>query len=98
MLAAMNGRQIRAARERMGWTQADLAAAVGVGMRTVGNWERGDTVPKNRMAKLQHLFGLPAGDDDTRPDPLRGYSELALLSELSRRAIERERVTEVPSS
>ena len=92
----MDGRQIRAARERMGWTQADLAAAVGVGMRTVGNWERGDTVPKNRMAKLQHLFGIPTSED--LPDPLRGYSELALLSELSRRAIERERVTEAPSS
>lgn len=92
----MDGRQIRAARERMGWTQADLAAAVGVGMRTVGNWERGDTVPKNRMAKLEHLFGHTPGSE--RPDPLRGYSELALLSELSRRAVERERVTEVPSS
>lgn len=52
----MNGAEIRAARERRGWTQAELASAVGVGSRTVGAWERGETVPKNRMGKLRQIF------------------------------------------
>ena len=35
---------IRAARERRGWSQQQLAHAVGVSTRTVGNWERGETL------------------------------------------------------
>ena len=51
------GRRIRAARERKGWTQAELGQAIGVGQRTVGNWERGATVPKNRMGALVDALG-----------------------------------------
>lgn len=57
------GRRIRAARERKGWTQAQLAREVGVGHRTVGGWERGETVPMNRMGKLVEVLG-PGIDPD----------------------------------
>lgn len=51
------GRRIKAARERMEWTQQQLGEAVGVGLKTVGNWERGATVPRNRLGKLEEVLG-----------------------------------------
>lgn len=82
----MDGDQIRQAREAMGWTQEQLATRVNVGARTIGNWERGATVPQNRHGRLvQVLAPALAGN----ADPIRDYSELTLLNELVRRAIER---------
>lgn len=89
----MDGEQIRRAREALGWTQTQLAEAVGVGMRTVGNWERGDTIPKNRMGALQRVLGHALD----MPDPLAAYSELTLLNELMRRAVDRQQATSRPS-
>lgn len=74
----MTGPEIKAARERAKLTQAQLASRIGVGLRTVGNWERGETVPKNRMAALEALL-LP------NDDPLRGASDAELLAEVARR-------------
>lgn len=51
------GRRIRLARERKGWTQAELARRVKVGPRTVGGWERGETTPLNRMGALEEVLG-----------------------------------------
>lgn len=42
-------------------------------MRTVGNWERGHTVPRNRLAAINELLGLselpvePVGSTDLGP-------------------------------
>lgn len=66
-------------------TQMDLATAIGVGPRTVSNWERGETIPRNRLGMLREFFGVTNGDTD---DPLRAASTVALLSELLRRASE----------
>lgn len=82
----MTGPEIKAARERAHMTQQELAEKVGVGLRTVGNWERGESVPKNRMAAIERLFQEPADED-----PLRASSEIQLLAELMRRAATRER-------
>lgn len=38
--------KIRETREKQGVTQAELAETIGVDIKTVGNWERGKTVPK----------------------------------------------------
>ena len=85
----MDGRQIRAARERRGWTQQELASRLRVGYKTVGNWERGATVPLNRMGMLRQVFGDEV--QETRVEsPLAGLSDLDLLSELVRRTIDRE--------
>lgn len=52
------GRRIRAARERKGLTQLELAQLVGVKTsRTVGGWERGEHVPMNRLGKLEEVLG-----------------------------------------
>lgn len=85
----MDGSEIRALRESRGLTQEQLAQALDVGPRTIGNWERGETVPRNRLGMLRAFFDL---DDDGSDDPIRSASDVTLLAELLRRAAERERV------
>jgi transcriptional regulator with XRE-family HTH domain len=84
----MDGSEIRRLREARGLTQQELATAIGVGQRTVGNWERGETIPKNRMGMLRDFFGITSSGE---PHPIRSASEVTLLTELLRRAAERER-------
>lgn len=72
----MTGDEIRAAREARGWTQQQLADAVEVGSRTIGNWERGETVPKNRLGMLRKVFAEPVstnrqGADQVETDEFR---------------------------
>jgi hypothetical protein len=89
MVACMNGmtgEQIRQERERRKLTQEQLAKAIGVGQRTIGNWERGETVPLNRMGRLRDFFGI---DADESSDPIRNAPDVTLLAELLRRAAER---------
>lgn len=81
----MTGPQIKAARERAHLTQAELATRIGVGLRTIGNWERGETVPKNRMAALEALFS-----DATPSSPLHRFTDAQIIAELARRAAERD--------
>lgn len=90
MLAGMDGDQIRRMREARKMTQAELATAIGVGPRTVTNWETGSTVPRNRIGRLEEFFGLDTNGTD---DPIRTASEVALLAELMRRAGERNAAT-----
>lgn len=89
----MIGERIRQARERRGWTQTELAAKVGVGYKTVSNWETGNTVPQNRLGMLRELFPGELNDSpaDNGHDAIRSYSEMAILNELMRRAVERAR-------
>jgi len=37
--------RVRAAREQLGFTQAEMGDAVGVGAQTVSNWECGRSLP-----------------------------------------------------
>lgn len=60
------GQRIRKARERREWTQQQLALAVGVGSRTVGGWERGETVPLNRIGKLEEILGADVNPDNDK--------------------------------
>jgi len=50
--------QIKSARERRQMTQAELAEEVGVSLRTVGSWERGESVPRNRMGAVAEALGI----------------------------------------
>ena len=87
----MDGRTIRRLREARGWTQERLAPELGVGMRTVGSWERGETVPQNRLGMLQEIFGQTEKAEKFREtDPIRAASDADLLMELLRRAHLRE--------
>jgi transcriptional regulator with XRE-family HTH domain len=60
------GRRIRAGRERRQWTQEQLAEAVGVkSLRTIGSWERGETVPQNRIGALEFVLDVDLGTGRT---------------------------------
>lgn len=89
----MTGKQIKDARERAQLTQQELASKIGVGMRTIGNWERGETVPKNRMAALEAFFTdtRAVASQSADDDPIRSASDAELLAELQRRAALRDR-------
>lgn len=76
----VSGDNIREARERAGLTQEQLAQRLGVTMRTVGNWERGATVPKSRQAAIR-AFLAPSEDQPG----LHSASDAELLAEIARR-------------
>ena len=70
--------QIRTARERSRMTQQELADNIGVSLRTVGSWERGETIPRNRIGALAELLGLEVGGREFGRDALkRRLGELA---------------------
>lgn len=48
-------------------TQAQLAEAVGVRMRSIGNWERGETSPQNKLAKLEEVLGVDLSSPEPAP-------------------------------
>src|SRR5436189_263968 len=54
------GQDLRAARQRLGWTQAQLARHLGLasGAPRIASWERGNaTIPASRVLELRRLFG-----------------------------------------
>jgi DNA-binding transcriptional regulator YiaG len=51
----LSGEQLRAERWRLGWTQAELAAHVGVQQATISAWERASP-PHSRAGRLCALF------------------------------------------
>lgn len=57
------GTRIRLARERLLWSQQQLADATGVDVKTVRNWEKTGRV-RNRRGKLEEVLGI-SFDDDT---------------------------------
>lgn len=83
----LTGEEIRHLREARQMTQEQLAKAMGVGVRTIGNWERGEHVPQNRMGRLREFFSV---EDPDPSDPLRRASDVVLISELLRRAVLRD--------
>jgi len=64
--------QIKSARERRQMTQQELADEVGVSLRTVGSWERGESIPRNRMGAIAEALGLEVeGERDFGPGAIR---------------------------
>jgi len=60
---------IRALREERGWTQLELANAIGVTPATVYNWERGKYEPKaSQLRALARAFGVSMDDVDFEGD------------------------------
>ena len=52
-----NAASIRKLRTSLGWTQAQLASALGVDAVTVSRWERGIASPRRRHLALMDEFG-----------------------------------------
>lgn len=84
------GARIRACREQAGMTQSELASAAFVTRQTVGNWERGATLPDiQSLQLLAGVFGVTV-------DELLGgdAAELAREAANDRRALMRSFIME----
>ncbi len=62
------GRRLARHRLERNWTQAELAAAAGVGQATVQRAERGESVQMTSMVKLLRALELLAGLDTAVPE------------------------------
>lgn len=92
--------ELRDARERLHLTQEELASQLGVSTRTVTNWEA-NGVARKAEYKVERFFGdaltrARSGVDRAEPDSspavdLSAVPDLALLEELTRRALDRAR-------
>jgi DNA-binding XRE family transcriptional regulator len=56
-----NGELVRAFRERMNWTQAELAEKLGMRQQTISEWETGMYEPKRSTSKFLTMFAEQAG-------------------------------------
>lgn len=66
-------------------TQEQLAARLSVSVRTVSNWERSSTVPRNRIGALRDVLG-PLHDKSEPEQPLLSEATPAeFCAELARR-------------
>jgi transcriptional regulator with XRE-family HTH domain len=62
-MAARIGSKISRARERLRWTQQQLADALDVDRKTVDNWENDRTYPRNRIGALEEVLGISLTDE-----------------------------------
>ena len=78
---------VRQARDAIGFSQAELADAVGVTTRTIQNWEAGVSSPKPQQAKaIERLLKiLPPPAEVEKPDTV---SRLISIIESQQRVIE----------
>jgi transcriptional regulator with XRE-family HTH domain len=80
MMAGMTaddlGPKIRRARQRKRWSQQRLADEVGVALRTVGAWERGEAFPRHEAGIIDALetaldVSLTGDEPDEDPEELQ---------------------------
>lgn len=81
----IKGSDIRDARNRAGMSQEALAEAVGVTLRTIGNWERSATAPREKLPVLREILGDYLEQGESRSPGLRIASDEELLKEIARR-------------
>ncbi len=58
-MSTMTGKQLKALRKRLGWTQAQLAQRLKVRSMTVSLWERSTKIPEARVPSLLKLEKQP---------------------------------------
>lgn len=78
----LTGDDIKRARQMAGLSQGDLGKLVGVSMRSIGNYERGETVPRSALPKLQEVLGSYLGGHGPS---LESASDAELLGEIAKR-------------
>lgn len=94
MTTAITPEGIKALRDRLTLSQADLARLLGVDVATVSRWERGETAPRRRAA--QTLARLMAGQRDLTAAQLATEAAFAWEGETHvLRAMERARAAGV---
>ena len=73
------GPRVRAARERLGLTQADLAEAAGVAVGTIQNIESGKTTPQRaKLAPVLEFLGLDRKHSELWTDDQWYVAEMAV--------------------
>lgn len=63
------GGRVKRARERARLTQRELAQAVGVDRKTVGNWEAGVSSPRSSLGRLESVLGAYGFVAEGEPPP-----------------------------
>lgn len=58
-------------------TQGQLAEELGVSKRSIGSWERGETIPRNRIAALADVLGLEGMSEFGTKALMRQLGQLA---------------------
>lgn len=86
------GQRITRLRDLRRWSQKDLAAALGVSVKTVSNWERDRNHPRNSMAALRELFGSAIDD---APDEVEDVDTDPVMAAIARSGLEDWRQDEV---
>lgn len=67
-VAPMDGKTAKAARQRLGLTQFQVAVELGISPQHVSNYERGISRLSPRVEwRLAQLLGLPAGEEPAVP-------------------------------
>lgn len=79
------GERIKQLRQQRRWTQTFLGELVGKDQRTVGNWERGESLPTRSIGALEEVFGVSLTDGATlHSDPVYAAVEQTTLSKAAR--------------
>jgi transcriptional regulator with XRE-family HTH domain len=63
----MNGQQVREIRERLGFTQEQLAREVGVHKNTVARWERNELSIRESTVRLLQFVVMNARERSAEP-------------------------------
>jgi transcriptional regulator with XRE-family HTH domain len=82
------GESIRAARQRRGWTQEELADKLEVGITSVKNWESGKHEPRSALARIEDVLGTKL-TGETREPSVSESVDARLTGELATRLAER---------
>ena len=63
------GTAIKRARERRRWTQRQLAAELGVDIKSVDNWENGRTRPRSSIGAIEEVLGISLNGGPAPEEP-----------------------------
>jgi DNA-binding transcriptional regulator YiaG len=74
--ASWDAERVRALRERMGLTQAEMAERVGTRQQTISEWETGARAPRPMSRRLLRMVAEEAGLYDADP-PLEDVARQA---------------------
>jgi transcriptional regulator with XRE-family HTH domain len=83
--------RIRAARQRRGLSQAELAAELRVSQRSVGSWERGEEISPSNRAKLRDYFGSELDEPSPAQATVGAPATDEIVVVLARKLAEAER-------
>jgi transcriptional regulator with XRE-family HTH domain len=70
----MNALEIKENRKKLGFTQEELAKMIGVSLKTISNYEKGEVIPATKIAILHNILTIP--DINIVEEPNEEYKSL----------------------